>query len=96
VIVKGCSVDNKIGFQPFREKFLGHIVFVNTMTGGLRPAREATDAIFDVFLAQVHDIDRSSGIAHPLYKMIKHEFGFALTPNTRTGVNGKYFHSVLL
>jgi hypothetical protein len=66
------------------------------MTRGFRPAREAADAIFDVFLAQVYDVDRSSGIAHPLYKIIEHEFGFALTPNTRTGVNGKYFHAVLL
>jgi hypothetical protein len=50
------------------------------MTGGLRPACEATDSISDIFLAQVHNVDLSSGIAHPFYKMIEHEFGFALTP----------------
>jgi len=36
-----------------------------------------------------------SGIAHPIYKMIEHQLGFALSATTGTGINGKYSHPVL-
>jgi len=51
--------------------------------------------ITPLFLAQVHDIDFGSGIAHTFYKMIKHQLGFAPTAAAGTGINGKYFHAVL-
>jgi hypothetical protein len=69
---------------------------MNTLAGGLRPAREATDAIFDIFLAQVHYFDLGAGIAHALDELIEHQFGFTLASTTRAGINCEYSHAVLL
>ena len=59
---------------------------MNALAGGLGRASKATDAIIDSFLTQVYDLDISAGIAHPLDKVIEHQFGFALAPTPGTGI----------
>jgi hypothetical protein len=94
-MVKRCGHHNKVGFQVFWKKFFGHVVLVNAPARGLAPAREAADAVVDLLLLQVHDIDFSAGLSHPLDEMIEYDFRLALFPNPGTRVDGHYLHVFL-
>jgi hypothetical protein len=69
---------------------------MNTFSGGLGPAGETSNAILDVFLAQVYNLDFSTGISHPIDKVSKHQFGFALSFTPGAGIKRKYSHDILL
>jgi hypothetical protein len=69
---------------------------VNTLARGLGPTSEASNAILDIFLAKIYDLDISAGITHALDKVIEHQFGFALAFTPGTGIKCKYSHFVLL
>ena len=58
---------------------------MNTLAGGLGPTSKTTDAILDIFLAQIDDLHVSAGIAHALHKVIEHQFGFTLSSTSGAG-----------
>jgi hypothetical protein len=94
--VKRRSVNHQIGGQPFWEKFIGHIIFMNAFAGSLCPAGEATDAIPDGLFAQIHDFNIGACLTHTVYQGIEHHCGIAISLAAGAGIQCKDFHTDLL
>ena len=77
VMVEGRCHDNQVGVDVFLKELFGHIVLVNAFARGLAPAGEASDAVVDLLLLQVHYINVSAGLSHPLDEMVQNDFRLA-------------------
>jgi hypothetical protein len=66
---------------------------MNATAWRLCPAGQAADAIFNFFLAQVHDFNVCAYLAHAFNQGIEHHDCVTVFPAAWAGIQSKYFHT---